>query len=119
MGFLNNLLSLLNERGISKNKLLTDLKLSKNSFVDWEKRGTVPSGDTLIKIAEYFDVSVDYLLGRTNIANFDEIKKAPYVSDERINLFFQLDEEDKDEVYGFMKMKLDKPKYKQDRTETA
>ncbi len=61
--FLENLLSLLKKKGVSKNKMLTDLNLGKNSFVNWEKRGTIPGGDTLNKIAEYFNVSIDYLLG--------------------------------------------------------
>lgn len=61
--FLYNVTQLIKQAGISKNKLLTDLGLNKNSFVNWEKRDTVPSGDTLTKIAEYFNVSTDYLLG--------------------------------------------------------
>lgn len=61
--FLENVLHLLSEKGISKNKMLTELKLGKNSFVNWESRGTIPSGTTLHKIAEYFNVSTDYLLG--------------------------------------------------------
>ena len=44
--------------------MLTDLKLGKNSFVNWENRGTIPGGNTLNKIAEYFEVSTDYLLGK-------------------------------------------------------
>ena len=64
--FLKRTLGLISKKGITKNKLLTDLKLSKNSFVDWEQRGTIPNGETLTKIAEYFNVSVDYLLGRTD-----------------------------------------------------
>ena len=30
------------------------------------KNGSVPNGDVLIKIADYFNISVDYLLGRTD-----------------------------------------------------
>ena len=63
MNFAERVLELINEKQISKNKLLTDLNLSKNSFVNWIERGTIPGGDVLAKIAEYFDVSVDYLLG--------------------------------------------------------
>lgn len=66
MNFLDRLLFLISKNHITKNKLLTDLGLSKNSFVDWSNRGTVPSGDVLSKIADYFNVSVDYLLGRTD-----------------------------------------------------
>ena len=61
--FLEKLLNLISERGITKNKLLTDLKINHNAFVAWERRGTIPSGETLLKIADYFGVSVDYLLG--------------------------------------------------------
>ena len=67
--FLENVLLLLSQKEISKNKMLTDLKLGKNSFVNWENRGTIPSGETLYKIAEYFNVSIDYLLGRTDDPN--------------------------------------------------
>lgn len=61
--FLERVLSLIAQKGISKNKMLTDLKLNKNSFVDWGKHGNIPNGDVLSKISEYFNVSVDYLLG--------------------------------------------------------
>lgn len=64
--FVERLLELINENGITRNKLLTDLSLSKNSFVDWGKRGTIPSGDVLLKLAQYFKVSPDYLLGNTD-----------------------------------------------------
>lgn len=80
--FIERTLELIKEKQISKNKLLTDLNLSKNSFVDWQNRGTIPSAETVIKIADYFDVSVDYLLGRVNTMNntysphieFDDIR---------------------------------------------
>ena len=63
MEFTDRIISLIDKRGITKNKLLVDLKLSKNSFVNWQERGTIPSGETLSKIAAYFNVTTDYLLG--------------------------------------------------------
>lgn len=63
--FINILIKLIESKGVTKNKLLTDLNLGKNSFINWEQRGTTPGGDVLIKIADYFDITVDYLLGRT------------------------------------------------------
>ena len=64
--FLDRTLYLIKKKGITKNKLLTDLGLSKNSFIKWGKRGSIPSSETLLKIAKYFDVSTDYLLGNTD-----------------------------------------------------
>lgn len=73
MIFLETVLSIINKKNISKNKMLTDLNLSKSSFIDWHNRGTIPGGETLIKIADYLDCSVDYLLGRTDNPNNQSI----------------------------------------------
>ena len=62
--FLENLYCLLNEKGITKNKFLGELNLGKKSFINWESRDTLPNGNTLVAIADYFDVSLDYLIGR-------------------------------------------------------
>ena len=64
MSFINNVLSLIELKNISKNKMCIDLNLAKTSFLNWSERGTIPNGDTLAKIADYFGVSVDYLLDR-------------------------------------------------------
>lgn len=61
--FLDNLMMLLKEKGISRNKMISDLNLSVSSFADWNRRGNIPSGEILKKIADYFNVSVDFLLG--------------------------------------------------------
>ena len=65
MNFLERLDKLLNQKGITTNKMCTDLKIGKNSVVNWRERGNLPNGDTLQKMADYFGVSVDYLLCRT------------------------------------------------------
>ena len=64
--FLKNTERLLKEKGISKKDFLADLGLGVNSFSNWRNRGNIPSGKTLDRIAEYLDVSVDYLLGKTD-----------------------------------------------------
>lgn len=61
--FLTNVTTLLKEKNITKNKLLTDLHLSKNSFVDWKRRGTIPSAKVVSAIAEYLDVTLSDLMG--------------------------------------------------------
>lgn len=44
------------------------LGISNSSCTQW-KNGMLPKGDTLLKIAEFFNCSIDYLLGRTNNPN--------------------------------------------------
>ena len=66
MNFTNTVLNLINEKGISKNKMLMDLGMGVGTFATWEKRGTVPSAETVSKIADYFEVTTGYLLGKTD-----------------------------------------------------
>lgn len=77
--FITVLEGLLHEKGITTSKMLADLGMNKSSVLNWKTRGTVPSGATLQKIADYFGVSVDYLLGKT-----EQKEKSPSVSDEEI-----------------------------------
>ncbi len=57
----------------SPNNVAKALGLSSGSVTSW-KNGKVPHHNTLIDIADYFDCSVDYLLGRTDIVSY---KPAP------------------------------------------
>lgn len=63
--FIENLYFLLNKKGITKSKFLNELNLGKNSFINWESRDSLPNGNTLVAIADYFGVSLDYLVGRS------------------------------------------------------
>ena len=53
------------DSGKRPNPVGKELGISTGSIAQW-KNGSIPSGETLIKIADYFNVSVDYLLGRTD-----------------------------------------------------
>lgn len=52
------------QKGTKPNPLAKELNLASGSMTTW-KNGKIPNGETLIKITDYLDVSVDYLLGRT------------------------------------------------------
>ncbi len=51
------------KQGLSVFDLAEKLGLSRNSVYSWKKSS--PKAETLEKVADYFNVSVDYLLGRT------------------------------------------------------
>lgn len=55
------------ELNIPISKLLTDCNLTKSFIYDLEKRKASPSCDKIEAIANYFNYSVDYLLGRTPV----------------------------------------------------
>ena len=47
------------------------LSVTKQTISNWENNNIQPSVDMLIKIADLFGVTTDYLLGRDNIARID------------------------------------------------
>ena len=51
---------------ISQIKLAMDLNINQNSISRYENEERQADYNMLIIIADYFDVSVDYLLGRTD-----------------------------------------------------
>ncbi len=53
------------ERKISQLKLAIDLNMNQNSISRYETGEREADYETLIKFADYFDVSIDYLLERT------------------------------------------------------
>lgn len=53
-------------KGISQVKLAMELNTSQNTISRYETGEREPGINELIRIADYFNVSVDYLLGRTN-----------------------------------------------------
>lgn len=74
--FWNNFEKLCVQRGISPNGVCKDLGFSNATATHW-KQGAKPNNNTVKRIADYFGVSVDYLLGREA-----SIKKEPAASDE-------------------------------------
>lgn len=61
--FVQTVQNLASQKGITIAKMIKDLGLGQGTFSTWKKRGTIPNGDVLREIADYFGVSVDYLLG--------------------------------------------------------
>ena len=54
------------ERGVSMSELARQMGTSQQNISRWEKGERVPSGETLIKLADFLNVSIDYLVGREN-----------------------------------------------------
>ena len=55
------------EKNISQLKLALDLNMNQNSISRYENMEREADYETLIKFAEYFETSIDYLLGRTDV----------------------------------------------------
>lgn len=64
MRIIDNILNLIKEKKVTKYRVAKDCGLNINIFAFWESGRQKPSLDALIKIANYFNVSLDYLVGR-------------------------------------------------------
>lgn len=54
------------QKNISQLKLSMDLNMSQNTISRYETGERKPGISELILLADYFDVSIDYLVGRTD-----------------------------------------------------
>lgn len=64
--------TLCDKKNISCNRAALKIGLSNATATKWKKTGATPSGDTLKKIASYFNVTSDYLLTMSNYTFPDE-----------------------------------------------
>ena len=53
---------LCNMRGVTNNAVVSEIGLSRSIAIRW-KRGSLPTGSSLIELSKYFGVSTDALLG--------------------------------------------------------
>lgn len=67
--FKDKLVELRKEKKLSQSQLGEILSITQRSLSRLENGETFPDEQTLNAIADYFDVSVDYLLSRTTIRN--------------------------------------------------
>lgn len=50
------------EKGVAPSRVALDIGIHKSSVTTWRTKGFTPNAETLQKLANYFGVSVDYLL---------------------------------------------------------
>ncbi len=64
--FQERLISLKHKKQVLQKDIADNLSISLRSYQDYEKGNAEPKMKYLIEIADYFDVSLDYLVGRTD-----------------------------------------------------
>ena len=69
--FPERLRQLRDEREVSQAKVAKVLGISRYSVYSYEKAKSAPTLDGLVILADYFDVTVDYLLGRSDIRKWE------------------------------------------------
>lgn len=64
LSFTETIKKLLKENKLSIEKLMKTLNMSEANFYRWQSGKTKPAMNSLIAIANFFDVTIDYLIGR-------------------------------------------------------
>ena len=60
------------ENNLTQEKLAESIETTTKTYREWEKKGIIPTTDFLIKLSEKFNVSTDYLLGKSDCRTIDE-----------------------------------------------
>lgn len=89
------------ERGMKQSELAKVLHISQQAIGSWETGRTIPGADTLNDLADYFNVTADYLLGRPD----KKEKKSVELSDDDVIMTYQgkeLSNEDREIIRRLM-----------------
>lgn len=94
---------LLQEQNITAYKVAKETGISNATLSDWKNGRSVPKADKLQKIADYFGVSIDFLMGATDKKNAP-LPRGNSVSDAEIKFaLFDGAENITDEMYEEVK----------------
>lgn len=61
--------SLRQERGITKKQLSDEVGLKYSTYANYESGLREPNSEALIALSEYYGVTIDYIMGRSDIKN--------------------------------------------------
>ena len=89
MKFCDKLRSLIEERNLTQKQVATDLNIAPSTMGGYVQGSSEPDFETLKTIANYFDVSTDYLL------NIPDKKSADEMEDELLRVFRSMSMEHK------------------------
>lgn len=103
METVKRILDLMQKNGISAHRLEVDASLSISSIQAWKNGKAKPSVEAIKKIAEYFNVSTDYLLLGVKTTLSEEEKKL-------VSLIAELTDEETNELSNFVDYLISKRK---------
>lgn len=67
MSIASRLTKLRESKGITRQALIDDLEVNYSTYANYEAGTREPNSEMLKKIANYYDVSIDYILGLSNV----------------------------------------------------
>lgn len=100
---MKNLKKYRNEKGITQIRLSIEAGVSQETISAYESGKAMPSAETLIKMSDFLGISIDFLLDKTDNPLINLNKSDQDL--ELINIFHQLNEEQKTDVLNYIKIR--------------
>lgn len=66
MGLSSQLKKIRAEKGLTQKQVADGIGVAEQAYQRYEYGRTIPSATVLVALADYFDVSLDYLVGRSD-----------------------------------------------------
>ncbi len=102
-----NLKAIREEKNMQQKEVAARLNRTPACISSWETGKTEPSIDDLARLADLFDVSLDYLMGRSDEYNvIKEIRDVSPLHNNLLKLFDRLSRENQMQVLGFIQALL-------------
>lgn len=76
----NRIKILREELNIKQENLAKKVNVSPSAIGMYERDLREPNDEITLKLAEFFNVTTDYLLGKSDIRNPEELKKVPFAN---------------------------------------
>lgn len=76
----NRIKILREELGLKQEELANKMSVSPSSIGMYETNKREPNNELILKLAQFFGVSTDYLLGKSDIRNPEEIRNIPHAN---------------------------------------
>ena len=70
--FKEHLRTIRKDKKVTQKEVAIAVGVTERNYQDWEYGNTKPGFDALIALADYFNVSIDYLVGRTDNPNISK-----------------------------------------------
>lgn len=72
MSFGTNLKKIRQDNNLTQEELAKKINTSRSNIANYENDKNMPSIDVLEKLSKVFNCSIDYLLGKSNVKNYDK-----------------------------------------------
>lgn len=108
---MNNIKKLREKRDITQVRLSTAINVSQETISAYESGKSMPSAETLVRIADFLNTSTDYLLGRiSNDSSLIQIMNDKVEEDinELLSNYVRLSNDKKKDLIWFSNVLIDK-----------